>query len=170
MRWFFGVLVTVASVTSMMLLRTLVSPMDDSNIAGATLSLNFVFAVDWSMFGVSLSFYNRFESWMRSWFVFDYSVSAVGFLQGVSSSHVLAFSMLVLFFDVVTVGVVHAVLKFVLRIVLENFKEIIHWFMKTFVGTLTWPPWPPPSWPPAKTTAITAKQTNSNCNNKKIFV
>lgn len=91
-----------------MFFRSLVLPMDDTNVAGAMMR----------MLSMSLTFNYSFESTVWAWSVFDHSMGSISFFQRVSTSKMFTISVLMLVFYIVSMRIMNSIFKFVMT--LEN--------------------------------------------------
>lgn len=90
-----------------MFFRSLILPMNNSNVASTMMR----------MMSVTFSFNYSFESTVWARFIFDHTVSTIGFFQAISPCKVFAISMFVLVFDVMCMWIMDTVFKFVVTLI-----------------------------------------------------
>lgn len=93
---------------------SLVSPMGNTDVAGSVVR----------MMGMSCSVYQSFESTVGSRSVLDNTVSTISFFQRVAANNMIPMSVFVLWFEIMSVGVVYAVFKFIVSMALEETKKV----------------------------------------------
>lgn len=117
--------------------RSLVNPVSYSNVAGtsySTVSMTVaMFTIMSRVLCMTNSFNNSFKTAVRTRFVFDYTVSSIGFFQGITSSKVIPMSVFMLRFVIVSMGIMYTIFEFVLSMTLK--LMLLTFFGKTVKKT-----------------------------------
>lgn len=89
---------------------SLIVPVGYSNIASTMVR----------MLGMTIPFYNCFETAMWSGSILHDTMGSVSFFQRLSSSKVMSISMFVLIFNIVSMRIVDTILKFIMSMILNE--------------------------------------------------